>query len=155
MDFARCELAMRGSKSLEVTAVEFKLLTAFIGSRGRVLSRDQLLDKVWPDTACGDRVVDTHVSNLRKKIEKNPAEPRYFDQRARDGLSLRWVNQIRRLCRISTRTPICHLKLRDCHVLAAQEGFMKNWCLTGLAVAVIGTLSIAPLARRGTRGRRP
>ncbi len=77
VDFARCELR-RGGKAVEITAVEFKLLAAFIGSRGRVLSREQLLDKVWPDTACGDRVVDTHVSNLRRKIEANSAEPRYL-----------------------------------------------------------------------------
>jgi DNA-binding response OmpR family regulator len=77
VDFARCELRRRG-KAVEITAVEFKLLSAFIGSRGRVLSREQLLDKVWPDTACGDRVVDTHVSNLRRKIEKNPTEPQYL-----------------------------------------------------------------------------
>jgi DNA-binding response OmpR family regulator len=77
VDFARCELR-RGTRVVNVTPVEFKLLSAFIGSRGRVLSRAQLLDKVWPDTACGDRVVDTHVSNLRRKIETNPAEPRYL-----------------------------------------------------------------------------
>jgi DNA-binding response OmpR family regulator len=58
--------------------VEFKLLATFIRSRSRVLSRQQLLDKVWTDANCGDRVVDTHISNLRKKIEETPAEPRYL-----------------------------------------------------------------------------
>lgn len=75
VDFARCELR-RAGKPVEITAVEFKLLETFIRSRGRVLSRQQLLDQVWTDSNCGDRVVDTHVSNLRKKIEENPAEPR-------------------------------------------------------------------------------
>ena len=77
VDFARCELR-RGGKRVDITAVELKLLAAFIGSRGRVLSRQQLLDKVWTDTACGDRVVDTHVSNLRRKIEEDPSEPRHL-----------------------------------------------------------------------------
>ena len=77
VDFGRCELR-RAGKVVEVTPVEFKLLATFIRSRGRVLSRQQLLDQVWPDTSCGDRVVDTHVSNLRKKIEDNPAEPRHL-----------------------------------------------------------------------------
>jgi DNA-binding response OmpR family regulator len=77
MDFARCELRRNG-KLVDLTSIEFKLLAAFISSRGRVLSREQLLDKVWTDTTCGDRVVDTHVSNLRKKIEKDPANPRYL-----------------------------------------------------------------------------
>jgi DNA-binding response OmpR family regulator len=77
VDFARCELR-RGGKLVEVTPVEFKLLAAFIRNRGRVLSRQQLLDQVWADATCGDRVVDTHVSNLRKKIEEKPAAPRYL-----------------------------------------------------------------------------
>ena len=45
----------------DVTPVEFKLLAAFIRNRGRVLSRQQLLDQVWADATCGDRVVDTHI----------------------------------------------------------------------------------------------
>lgn len=77
VDFARCELR-RAGEAIDLTPVEYKLLAAFVRSRGRVLTRQQLLDEVWPDTACVDRVVDTHVSNLRKKIEENPAEPRYL-----------------------------------------------------------------------------
>lgn len=77
VDFARCELR-RGGALVAVTAVEFKLLASFIRSRGRVLSRQQLLDQVWSDVSCGDRVVDTHVANLRKKIEPEPTEPRYL-----------------------------------------------------------------------------
>jgi DNA-binding response OmpR family regulator len=77
LNFARCELRQKG-QLVDITPVEFKLLAAFIANRGRVLSRDQLLDKVWAGTSCGDRVVDTHVSNLRKKIEEDPAEPRYL-----------------------------------------------------------------------------
>jgi DNA-binding response OmpR family regulator len=77
VDSVRCELR-RAGRPVEITPVEFKLLATFIRSRGRVLSRQQLLDQVWTDATCGDRVVDTHVSNLRKKIEENPAEPKYL-----------------------------------------------------------------------------
>jgi len=77
IDFARAEFR-RGATSIDLTAVEFKLLSAFVASRGRVLSRRQLLDRVWADVTCGERVVDTHVANLRKKIEPDPAEPRYL-----------------------------------------------------------------------------
>ncbi len=77
VDFARCELR-RAGELVEITPVEFKLLATFIRNRGRVLSRQQLLDQVWTDATCGDRVVDTHVSNLRKKIEEKPAERRYL-----------------------------------------------------------------------------
>ena len=77
VDFARCEVSRNGAR-VDVTAVEFKLLSAFIRSRGRVLSRQQLLEMVWTDTHCVDRVVDSHVANLRKKIEPDPSTPRYL-----------------------------------------------------------------------------
>jgi DNA-binding response OmpR family regulator len=77
VDFARCEV-LRSGGPVDVTAVEFKLLSAFIRSRGRVLSRQQLLEMVWTDTHCVDRVVDSHVANLRKKIEPDPSTPRYL-----------------------------------------------------------------------------
>jgi DNA-binding response OmpR family regulator len=77
VDFLRCEVTRDGTR-VDVTAVEFKLLSAFIRSRGRVLSRKQLLDMVWPDTYCVERVVDSHVANLRKKIEPDAGAPRYI-----------------------------------------------------------------------------
>ena len=47
--------------------------------RGRVLSREQLIDTAWgPETIITDRVVDTHILNLRKKIEPKPSKPRYI-----------------------------------------------------------------------------
>jgi DNA-binding response OmpR family regulator len=77
-DFTRGELR-RGDQPIEATAMEMKLLSAFVRNRGRVLTRDQLLDHAWGhDTHVGDRVVDTHILNLRKKIEPAPAEPRYI-----------------------------------------------------------------------------
>jgi two-component system alkaline phosphatase synthesis response regulator PhoP len=77
VDFARGEVRRNGA-IVDLTPVEFKLLAAFIGSAGRVLSRSQLLDKVWNDSVCGDRVVDTHVSNLRRKLEVNPSSPQHL-----------------------------------------------------------------------------
>ncbi len=59
--------------------IELKLLATFIERRGRVLSRDQILDAAWGSgTHVTDRVVDTHIVNLRRKIEPSPAEPRYL-----------------------------------------------------------------------------
>lgn len=78
VDMARCELR-RAGKPVEVTALEFKLLSALVGHRGRVLSREQLLDLVWGHgTFVTDRVVDNHVVTLRKKIEPEPAQPRFL-----------------------------------------------------------------------------
>ena len=78
LDFTRCELR-RGGKVVELSALEFKLLTAFVKRSGRLLTRTQLLDEVWGrDTHVTDRVVDNQVTNLRKKIEPNPDRPQYL-----------------------------------------------------------------------------
>jgi two-component system alkaline phosphatase synthesis response regulator PhoP len=78
VDSARCELRRNGAV-VDTTATEFKLLSAFIRNRGRVLSREKLLDEAWgPGTFLTDRVVDNHVVALRRKIEVDSAEPRYL-----------------------------------------------------------------------------
>ncbi len=78
LDFARCELRRKGSV-VELSALEFKLLAAFVKRSGRVLTRAQLLDEVWGrGTHVTDRVVDNQVTNLRKKIEPEPERPRYL-----------------------------------------------------------------------------
>jgi two-component system alkaline phosphatase synthesis response regulator PhoP len=76
VDFGRAELR-RAGQLVELTAIEFRLLSVFIRSRSRVLTREQLLAGAWaPDTFASDRVVDNHIANLRKKIEKDPLNPR-------------------------------------------------------------------------------
>jgi DNA-binding response OmpR family regulator len=75
VDAVRCEVR-RGGTVVETTATEFKLLSAFIRHRGRVLSREQLLDEVWGHgTHLSDRVVDNHVVALRRKIEQDAGRP--------------------------------------------------------------------------------
>ena len=78
VDFGRCELR-RGGETIEITSIEVKLLTAFVRNRGLVLTRSQLLDAAWgSETHVTDRAVDNHVVALRRKIEPDPAEPRYL-----------------------------------------------------------------------------
>ena len=78
VDFARCEVR-RAGRVIELSALEFKLLAAFVRSRGRVLTRDQLLDAAWgTDVSLNDRVVDNHIVSLRRKLEAEPARPRHF-----------------------------------------------------------------------------
>ncbi len=78
VNFSRGELR-RAGKPVEVTALEWKLLEAFVGARGRILSRRQLLDAAWGvDTFVTDRVVDFHIVRLRRKIEPEPKKPRYL-----------------------------------------------------------------------------
>jgi DNA-binding response OmpR family regulator len=78
VDAERGELRRQGIV-VETTPTEFKLLSAFVRNRGRVLSREKLLDEAWGQgTFLTDRVVDNHIVALRKKIERAPAEPRYL-----------------------------------------------------------------------------
>ena len=78
VDFARCEVR-RGADTIDLSALEFKLLTAFVRSRGRVLTREQLLDAAWGrDVSLNDRVVDNHIVSLRRKIEPDPERPQFL-----------------------------------------------------------------------------
>ncbi len=78
VDFQRGELRRAGN-AVDLTPIEFKLLALFIRARGRVLSRDRLLAGAWgPDTFASERIVDNHIVNLRRKIEQDPANPRYL-----------------------------------------------------------------------------
>ena len=78
VDFARGELR-RSGQAVDLTPIEFKLLGLFVRARGRVLSRDQLIDGVWgKDAYTSARIVDNHIANLRRKIEDDPADPRYL-----------------------------------------------------------------------------
>ena len=62
-----------------MSALEFKMLSVFVRRSGRLLTRAQLLDEIWgPGTHVTDRVVDNQVTNLRKKIEPEPARPKYL-----------------------------------------------------------------------------
>jgi two-component system alkaline phosphatase synthesis response regulator PhoP len=78
VDFSRGVLR-RAGKPVEITALELKLLEAFTGARGRILSRQQLLDAAWAgDVFVTDRAVDFHIVQLRRKIEPEPKKPRYL-----------------------------------------------------------------------------
>lgn len=61
---------------VELTTIEFDLLLALAEHPGRVLSREQLLQRVWGHDFYGEeRVVDVHLGHIRKKIETDPAQP--------------------------------------------------------------------------------
>jgi DNA-binding response OmpR family regulator len=78
IDFERAELKRSGQR-VEITAQELRLLAAFVRNSGRVLSRDQLIEAAWGrGIAITERAVDSHVFNLRKKIEPIPAQPKFL-----------------------------------------------------------------------------
>jgi two-component system, OmpR family, alkaline phosphatase synthesis response regulator PhoP len=75
IDF-RAAQVFRKDRPVDLSALEYKLLKYFVQNRGTLLSRDELLDKVWGYEATPTtRTVDVHVATLRQKIETNPSHP--------------------------------------------------------------------------------
>jgi len=68
LDAARYKALLHG-RDLELTAVEFKLLQFLAENAGRIYSRGQLMERIYPDhRVVGDRTIDSHIKKLRKKI---------------------------------------------------------------------------------------
>lgn len=75
---AHRQLDANPAERLDLTTLEFDLLTTFLSYPGRVWNRTQLIEKLWGSDFFGDeRVVDTHIARLRKKIEPDPANPTF------------------------------------------------------------------------------
>jgi len=69
----------RNGQLVDLTLKEYELLMVLYKNKGKVLNRNELLDKVWGyDYFSGTRTVDVHIRNLRKKIEADDANPRYI-----------------------------------------------------------------------------
>ena len=78
VDFRRAEVTREGH-AVALSGLEWKLLMYFIEHRGALLTRDELLDKVWGyDAAPQTRTVDVHVASLRQKVEPVPAHPTFI-----------------------------------------------------------------------------
>lgn len=74
----RYEVFLRGEQ-VDITPKEFELLVYMALRKGRILSRDQLLNAIWDFDYIGEtRIVDVHISHLREKIEDNTKKPRYI-----------------------------------------------------------------------------
>ena len=67
------------NRDINLTAKEFDLLQLFVSNRGKVFSREELLETIWKYDYLGDlRTVDVHIRRLREKIENNPAQPEFI-----------------------------------------------------------------------------
>ena len=77
---------MREDERIALSPTEFELLVYFWNHQGTVLGFEEIYHYIWKKPSCGDlRTVFSHVRNLRKKIEKNPSEPRYIQTVPRVG----------------------------------------------------------------------
>ena len=68
-----------GGKEVRLTAKEFDLLQLFINNRGKVFSREAMMETVWKYDYMGDaHTVDVHIRRLREKIERNTSQPEFI-----------------------------------------------------------------------------
>jgi DNA-binding response OmpR family regulator len=68
----------RDGRPVQLTVTEFRLLETLAERLGQVVSRQRLLERVWGYEYFGDtRLVDVHVSRLRRKVEEDPSSPRH------------------------------------------------------------------------------
>jgi DNA-binding response OmpR family regulator len=78
IDFKKYE-AKKGGQAINLTALEYTLLNFLIKHEDQVLTRNSILDSVWGNTVyVYPRTVDTHIANLRKKIEDDPENPKFI-----------------------------------------------------------------------------
>ncbi|MHC6179538.1 response regulator transcription factor [Clostridium sp. JNZ X4-2] len=79
VDFEKHEVIKNGNK-VELTLKEFELLKILVENKGRVMTRDFLLDKVWGYEYVGEtRTIDVHIRHLRQKIEAQDSKPKYIE----------------------------------------------------------------------------
>jgi len=78
IDFARFKVRRKGEE-MEFTSLEMDILKYFIVHRGEVVSRNDLLDKIWGyESYPTTRTIDNHILKLRKKIENDPSHPKFI-----------------------------------------------------------------------------
>ena len=79
VDFERHEVCVKGNK-IDLTLKEFELLQILIKNKGKILTRETLLDKIWGYEYIGEtRTVDVHIRYIRKKIEEDDKNPRFIE----------------------------------------------------------------------------
>nr|WP_252893223.1 response regulator transcription factor [Lentilactobacillus otakiensis] len=79
-----------GNQKLNLSPIEYKLLLFFVSNSNTVLSRTQIASAVWGNTTGATlRIIDTHISNLRKKIEVEPKNPQMLTTIRDLGIYLR------------------------------------------------------------------
>jgi two-component system alkaline phosphatase synthesis response regulator PhoP len=78
VDFERAEAKKAGS-AVQLAAKEFELLRYLVNRRGKVVSREELLESVWEyQPGVSSRTLDVHIAWLRQKLEDNPASPKHI-----------------------------------------------------------------------------
>lgn len=79
LDFKTYEATRKGLR-IDLTPLEFHMLKLLIQKKGQVLTRDDFLDRIWGENnvEVSFRTVDSHIANIRKKIEDDPSRPKHI-----------------------------------------------------------------------------
>jgi DNA-binding response OmpR family regulator len=77
IDFKRRDVSKDG-RAVHLTPLEFDLLRLLVERQGEVVTRDEILDRVWDEAIVSPRTVEPHIVHLRQKLEDDPARPRYI-----------------------------------------------------------------------------
>lgn len=77
VDFSARQVFVAGAP-VKLTSLEFKLLAYLIQNAGRMVSKQELFQKVWEDKFTGDGTLNVHIRKIREAIERNPGSPEYI-----------------------------------------------------------------------------
>lgn len=78
IDFAKCRVTI-GGRDAELTQNEYKIVSLLAKFAGRVLTYDYIIQQLWgPNARSDNQILRVNMANIRRKIEKRPAEPRYI-----------------------------------------------------------------------------
>lgn len=92
IDYSKHEIKKKGVK-VDLTLKEFELLDILVKNKGKVLTRDLLLDKIWGYEYVGEtRTVDVHIRHLRQKLEEDDKNPKFIETVR--GIGYRFNNDV-------------------------------------------------------------
>ncbi len=92
IDFNKREVKVEG-KLVHLTQIEYKIVSMLCHYAGRVLTYDYLINNIWgPHAKCDNQILRVNMANIRRKLEKNPAEPQYLFTEV--GVGYRMVDEI-------------------------------------------------------------
>lgn len=82
-------IVKRSGKEVELTAIEYRLLSYLVENRNKVVDKQDIFDNVWEDSFVSDGTLNVHIRHLREKLESDPNEPKYIKTSRGRGYTFR------------------------------------------------------------------
>jgi DNA-binding response OmpR family regulator len=89
INFKKLSLKKR-EKAINLTQVEFQMMEYFLSNPGVILTREQIMRRIWGDKYGDEKIVDVNIRRVRMKIEENPSRPRHIITVWKTGY--KWIN---------------------------------------------------------------